>query len=238
MVGRGSTERPDPSAGTFFFEGQAAHLLAVLGLCALMYFACSLPGCTEGVWLGISTTGWLLCTIGNAILHQTYVWVCWRLELQNHWFTRRFGKHAFILYAVPFFAFLILRVALAFALGWSNRGTLGISPQLGGAVSILLLFPAIYLMVSIRRFFGFTRAAGIDHFDEKVRSVGLVRKGIFRWSPNAMYVFGFLLLWVPGFLFQSTAALVAAGFGHAYIWVHYYCTEKPDMRRIYGHIAP
>ena len=34
-----------------------------------------------------------------------------------------------------------------------------------------------------------------------------------------------------GYLF---VALAVALFQHAYIWVHYYCTEKPDMRRIYG----
>jgi hypothetical protein len=28
--------------------------------------------------------------------------------------------------------------------------------------------------------------------------------------------------------------MVAAVFGHLYIWVHYFTTELPDMRRIYG----
>ena len=45
-----------------------------------------------------------------------------------------------------------------------------------------------------------------------------------------MYVLGFFMLWVPAFLFQSTAAMVIAAFSHAYIWVHYYATEKPDMK--------
>jgi protein-S-isoprenylcysteine O-methyltransferase Ste14 len=67
-----------------------------------------------------------------------------------------------------------------------------------------------------------------------VRSQPLVREGIFAWAPNAMYIFGFLLLWIPPFLFQSVTALVVAAFGHAYIWVHYFFTEKPDMQLIYG----
>jgi hypothetical protein len=62
----------------------------------------------------------------------------------------------------------------------------------------------------------------------------MVNKGIFRWSANAMYVYGFLLLWIPAFVWQSAAALVAAVFSHIYIWVHYYATERPDMNRIYG----
>ena len=30
------------------------------------------------------------------------------------------------------------------------------------------------------------------------------------------------------------AALVVAMFSHAYIWVHYFCTERPELRVIYG----
>jgi hypothetical protein len=43
-----------------------------------------------------------------------------------------------------------------------------------------------------------------------------------------------LILWVPGLWWASPAALVVALFNHLYIWVHYYATERPDMRRIYG----
>jgi hypothetical protein len=74
----------------------------------------------------------------------------------------------------------------------------------------------------------------MDHFDPGYRNLPMVREGIFRFSPNAMYVFGFLAMWIPAFLFQSLTALVIAAFSHAYIWVHYYATEKPDMARIYG----
>jgi hypothetical protein len=61
-----------------------------------------------------------------------------------------------------------------------------------------------------------------------------VKEGIFRYSSNAMYVYGFLILWIPGFWWRSQAALLAALFNHAYIWVHYSCTELPDIRLIYG----
>jgi hypothetical protein len=49
-----------------------------------------------------------------------------------------------------------------------------------------------------------------------------------------MYVFGLLLLWVPGLVAQSSAALGVALFSHAYIWAHYLFTERPDMQQIYG----
>jgi hypothetical protein len=38
-------------------------------------------------------------------------------------------------------------------------------------------------------------------------------------------------------LLLSQAALLAALFNHLYIWVHYYSTELPDIRHIYGAAA-
>ena len=49
-----------------------------------------------------------------------------------------------------------------------------------------------------------------------------------------MYVFGLLILWLPGLLMASKAALLAALFGHVYIWVHYFTVELHDMKYIYG----
>ena len=49
-----------------------------------------------------------------------------------------------------------------------------------------------------------------------------------------MYWFAFLTLWVIAVAGASWAGLVVAAFSHAYIWVHYFCTERPDMKLIYG----
>lgn len=220
------------------FEGQLAHLVWVVVLVGAVYGAAELlPGFKTGAFLGVSTTTWAVLAVGNAIAHQVYVWLCWRLELDGQRLTRAFDERAFSLYQAGFAVLILLRPLLAFALAWSNRGTLtmfAMAPWLGYAIALVLLVPGVYLIYSVRRYFGFARAFGIDHFDAAYRDVDLVRGGIFKWSPNAMYVFGFAILWVPAFLFQSVAALVLAAFSHAYIWVHYYCTEKPDMRRIYG----
>jgi protein-S-isoprenylcysteine O-methyltransferase Ste14 len=94
--------------------------------------------------------------------------------------------------------------------------------------------PVLYLLYSVGRYFTFERAFGADHFDPAVRMLPLVRAGIFRFTPNAMYVFGFLLLWIPALWWGSAAGLAAAIFNHAYIWVHYVATERPDLRRLYG----
>lgn len=217
-----------------FFEGQRIHFVALVVLVAAVWELSALPGFADGEFLGLSTMAWAVLAIGDAVLHQVYVWFCWRAELHGQTLTRWFGGKAFPLYAILFTVLFAARPVLAFALGWSNRGSLDIHPWLGWGIALVLFVPAVYLMISIRRYFSFRRAFGIDHFEAEYRTLPMVREGIFRFSPNAMYVFGFFMLWVPAFLFQSTAAMVIAGFSHAYIWVHYHATEKPDMKRIYG----
>jgi hypothetical protein len=81
------------------------------------------------------------------------------------------------------------------------------------------------------------RLFGADHFDPSVRALPFVRGDIFRFTSNGMYVFGFLLLWVPGLWWASAGVLSAALFNHPYIWVHDFATERPDIARIYGGCA-
>ena len=101
-------------------------------------------------------------------------------------------------------------------------------------LSWLLLIPAVYLFYSVKKYFGFDRAFGIDHFyPEEYKLKPFVDQGIFKYTRNGMYTFGFFLVWVPGFLLQSRAALLLALFSHLYIWVHYYFTELPDIKIIY-----
>ncbi|MCW9033268.1 MAG: phosphatidylethanolamine N-methyltransferase family protein [Rhodospirillales bacterium] len=217
-----------------FFEGQVLHFTGLLLLLCALYFAVQTTEMQQGSFLGLQTTDWIVLAAGNAIAHQVYVWLCWRWELYSQGVTSTFGEKAFLLYKIVFSILIILRPVLAFLLGWSNRGSLDINPWVGYGVSLVLFLPAIYMMYSVVHFFTFNRAFGIDHFDASYRKAPLVRDGIFKWTPNAMYVFGFFILWVPAFLFQSQAALVAAAFSHVYIWIHYFATEKPDMKRIYG----
>jgi hypothetical protein len=61
-----------------------------------------------------------------------------------------------------------------------------------------------------------------------------VREGIFRFNANGMYTFGMMVLYIPALWYASRPALVSAVFAHIYIWVHYFTTERPDIRRIYG----
>ena len=61
-----------------------------------------------------------------------------------------------------------------------------------------------------------------------------MRRGIFRFTRNAMYTWAFMIFWILALVYGSRAGLVLAAFSHAYIWVHYLATERPDLRRIYG----
>ena len=198
-----------------------------------VYLTKDLTGITGGSFLGVSTTAWAVLAIADAVIHQIYVWFCWRAELYNQALTRWFGGKAFVLYATLFTILFVARPLIAFSLGWANRGTLGLDPWLGYGISLVLFLPVVFMVYSIINYFSFRRAFGIDHFDPALQNAPLIRQGIFRWSPNSMHVFGFFALWILAFLFQSVTALVIAGFSHAYIWVHYFATEKPDMVRIY-----
>lgn len=216
------------------FVGQSAHafLLFSLGVCILL--AADLPGFFEGEYGGLPTQTWFVLVVVNAVVHQLYVWFCWRIELHARGMSRVFGRWAFPVYASFFTVLILARPVLVTMLAISNAATLPIGEELARVIAVVLAMPVVYLGYSIRRYFGFARAFGIDHFDPAYRPLPLVRGGIFRLTPNAMYTFGFLLLWIPAFYFRSVAAVVAAAFSHAYIWVHYLTTEKPDMEVIYG----
>ena len=111
--------------------------------------------------------------------------------------------------------------------------TINIGNNLSYLICLLLLIPGVYGQYSVFKYFGINKAFGYDHFDpEKFKHTPFVSKGIFKYTPNGMYTFVFLLLWIPGVLFQSKAALLAALFQHIYIWIHYYFTELPDIKFI------
>lgn len=214
-------------------EGQLLHLVLLAALLAGVV-ALAHGGVLAGSFLGVTTPVWLWASVLAAILHQVYVAFTWRAELHHKLLTRWFGARAFSRYRAAFVALILLRPLTLIVLAISNRGTLPIPPALGVAIAVVCFLPGMWLLHSIRRYFTFDRAFGIDHFDPAWRHVPLVREGIFGVVPNAMYVLGFLALWGVACLLRSQAALLVAAFEHLYIQVHYLCTERPDMRVIYG----
>jgi protein-S-isoprenylcysteine O-methyltransferase Ste14 len=222
------------SQARLIFERQWLHLLLLAALLLGVALARRLDGVRTGQLWGVATPAWFWLAIALAIMHQAYVWFCWRIQLHGSRLTRILSDLGFPVYAAGFSALGISRAVAVFLLAISNRDTM---PGNLTALRCLAAIAAIlsgYLFYSVVRYFSFKRALGIDHFDASYRSRPFVRKGIFRFTRNGMYVFGFLLLWVPALWLASLAALVVALFNHLYIWVHYSSTELPDMRRIYG----
>lgn len=217
-----------------FFNKQGWHFLALAALLAAAALIFGWIDADQGKLWGLSTTGWFWLTILIPVIHQIYVWLGWRAELGSQWFTKRWGEKAIRVFGAGFMPLFAGRVIFLILLAISNAGSLEIPIWLRILLGFILTIPSIYLGYSVTRYFGLTRALGADHFDPAYRTMSFVRKGIFKYTSNGMYIYGFFVLWAIGFAFASKAALIAAGFNHLYIWIHYFTVEKPDMAVIYG----
>ena len=214
-------------------EKQGYHLFFLV-LLLLGLSAAARGDVLDGSLWSLSTRTWLWLSILVPVIHQMYVVICWRAELYYNLLSKTFGERAFSIWSVGFMILFIARPVTVLGLAAANRGTLSVPLWLSGLLSLLIFALGVYLFYSVIKYFGMERALGIDHFEPDVyRDKPFVKQGIFKWSSNSMYLFGILLLWIPGLLFLSKAALLAALFNHLYIWVHYYFTEAPDMRFIY-----
>lgn len=203
--------------------GQTLHFTCLTALLALVWV----------VWNDLAEPHPAVFWTGVAVpvVHQVFVWLAWRLELRNG---ATSGSIGFRCYVLVFFVLFVGRFVSLAALAWLDRGSLRLPalPQI--IFTILLATPAIYAGYSVQRYFGMVRAAGADHFDPRYRDMPLVKQGIFRFTNNGMYLYAFLSFWAIGVGFNSIAAVVVAAFSHAYIWVHFFATEKPDMEFLYA----
>jgi hypothetical protein len=205
------------------WTGQRLHAICLLPLLAVVW----------AIWtyLGKPFSFVFWTAVAFPIIHQVFVWIAWRLELLSSATSKTIGFGG---YVASFFLLFGGRFISLLILAWMDRGSLSLQilPQI-----VLTGIPAVlgvYAMYSVMRFFGMARAAGADHFDPRYCNMPFVREGIFRFTSNGMYLYAFLLFWAIAFGFNSSAALTVAAFSHAYIWVHYYATEKPDMDYLYS----
>jgi hypothetical protein len=217
------------------FEWQWLHALALAVGLPVLWLVSMNCGCFHrGELWGISTWNWFWISVEIPIAHQIFVWFSWRSELHRNLISRIFGRLGFSAYATVFTFFLVARLVSVTALSLASRETLPVNPFALKFAAVVIGFPVAYLMYSVARYFTITRAYGADHFDDAYRAKPLIREGIFRFTSNGMYTFGLMVLYLPALWYASRPALVAAVFGHLYIWVHYFATELPDLRRIYG----
>jgi hypothetical protein len=219
------------------FRYQLWHLLSLIVLTAAVFIIVHTDReIMKGALWGITTEGWFWLGIAVPIVHQIYVWLIWRLELFKRTFTSRWGvEQAFNAYAAVFTVLFVSRLIYTIIVAYSSRWTLDIKPLISLIIAAIIIPIVIYLIYSIKEYFTFQRAFGIDHFDKNYNEP-YVKGGIFRYTDNGMYIYGLMILYLPGLLLFSKAAIIVAIFNHVYIWVHYYCTERPDMQTIYGKV--
>jgi hypothetical protein len=215
------------------WRGQLSHLLLLVALLPGVWAIAS-PVLDGGEWLGVDERIWLLAGVLVPVVQQIAVALTWRSQLSHSLLTRIFGDAGFVVWGILFYPLLIARPLAVIGLAVADAGSLAMDRWLGRVVGVLLLVPTVWTMHSVKIHFGFARALGGDHFFERYRAMPMVRGGAFAWSSNAMYAFVFLGLWGIALIAGSQAALAVALFQHAYIWVHWYCTEQPDAVVLYG----
>lgn len=219
------------------FKKQGWHFLSLAVLLTTVIFLARDEVLAGQLW-GIHTQIWFWFAIAVPVTHQIVVAIIWRGQLYHNWMRNAFGQNGFIVYKIIFTILFVARPISILLLGISNYDTLACPTALMYGVAVVLLAPFAYTMYSVARYFGINRAYGIDHFEpELYHDKSFVKQGMFKYTDNAMYKFGSLILWSIALFTMSSAALLAAVFNHLYIWVHFYFTELPDIRHIYSERA-
>ncbi len=213
------------------FRGQVQHIMlaALLGIGAV-----SILHGTDTKILGLDGRDWAVATIFVAIIHQSLVAIVWRLQLHFGLMVGLFGARALRVWGAIFLPFMAIRPTMTIVAGLADQGTLSGNRNFQLVVGVLLVLVAVWAMHSVIKYFTIPRALGGDHFFDDYLNMPLVDKGAFKVTSNAMYGVVFLGLWGIALLTGSWNALALALFQHAYIWVHMYCTEGPDMKTLYG----
>ena len=213
---------------SFFFKHQIWHLGGTVLLFYIGVQIVNLEGNSK-IFLGGYTKEWFMLAMSIPLVHQTYVWICWRSELCWKSISNTIG---FKTYVIILFILIISRLS-AIVLCFLDYGSLYKPGWLAWSIAIIIFIPGAYTMYSVKKYFGFLRAAGADHFDTKYRNMPFERRGIFKWTPNAMYVFAIGIPFSFAVATGSNSMFIIAIYTYISIWLHYFCTEKEDFKVIY-----
>ena len=213
----------------FFFKGQIWHLG---GTIILFYVGTQFVDLESNskIFLGGYTKDWFIIAMAIPLVHQAYVWICWRSELCWNSISNKIGFKG---YVIIFFVLMISRLS-AIVLCFIDYGSLYTPGWFTWILAIIIFIPGAYTIYSIKKYFGFLRAAGADHFDPKYRDMPFERRGIFKWTPNAMYVFAIGIPFAFATATGSKLMFIVAIYTYISIWLHYFFTEKEDFKAIYG----
>ena len=213
----------------FFFKRQIWHIGGTIVLFFIGVQIVDLDNNTS-TFLGISALSWFMIGMAIPLLHQVYIWLCWRSELCWKSISNSIGFKG---YLIVFFILIISRFS-AVILCFVDYGSLYKPGWLAWIISIIIFIPGLYTMYSVKKYFGFIRAAGADHFDLKYKNMSFEKRGIFKWSSNAMYMFGLSIPFAFAISTGSESMFIVSVYSYISIWLHYFCTEKEDFKIIYG----
>ncbi len=203
---------------------QGFHLAGLLFLYLNLYVLLERYGAAQHWGL------WALFTAG---LHQGLVVVIWRRALLSPPVGKKALRARIALFAPAFALLLISRLVVTVLSSRDTAGTM--FPPAEASVIAMVLIAGLcgWTIYSVIRYFGLFRALGADHFVPAYRRLPLVKEGIFRYTPNAMYTFGTLLLLLPGIWYRSGPGVAIGLFHYLAVWIHYWATELPDMAYMY-----
>ena len=213
----------------FFFKHQIWH---IGGTIVLFFIGAQIVDLNNNIntFLGISALRWFMIAMVIPLVHQVYTWLCWRSELCWESISNSIGFKG---YVVVFFILIISRFS-AVILCFVDYGSLYKPGWVAWIVSIIIFIPGVYTMYSVKQYFGFIRAAGADHFDLKYKNMSFEKRGIFKWSSNAMYMFGLSIPFAFAISTGSESMFIVSIYSYISVWLHYFCTEKEDFKIIYG----
>lgn len=211
------------------FERQGYHLVVWLVLGGLLVHAAD--GVEAELW-GLRASSWLALSWICAGLHQGWTAVFWRLAL--HGSSAWVRERGFLPFRIGFVAFASVRMLALIPIALATPNTFEVPRALSFGLVVVTTPPILWGLWSVFRWFGITRTFGADHFDPEYRGGQLEQRGIFKYVSNPMYAVILLAIYHPALLVHSRLGLVAAAAHHAFVWTHYLCTERPDLREIYG----
>ena len=218
-----------------FFEKQLWQLLILGALFVSFSLGYELLAVPPGQWLGLTTKQWFLIATISPIIHQIYVWLCWRGELYFKAVTKVFGRHAYQVFSIVFALLIVIRFFSIIGICVADYQSLTMPSAIRYPLAFILHLPALYAIYSVARYFGINRIPGEDHFKpEEYRNKPFIRKGMYKYSANVMYVYVGLIFWATAVLCASKAGLLTTLYMYATVWTHYFCTEKPDIKYIYS----
>ncbi|TCL00019.1 phospholipid methyltransferase [Shimia isoporae] len=214
-------------------EGQPQHLGLAL-LLTVGAFALLSPADEGPRLLWLTAPQWAKISIILAIVHQVVVAFVFRLQLHRALLSRILGERDLEIWTRIFLPLLVARPVTVILTGWADDTSLNEPRWAEWLVGVAFIGLAGWVMHSVFKYFTIRRAVGGDHFRDEIVRMPMVSEGAFKFTSNAMYGLAFLGMWGIALVFDSWNALVVAFFQHCYIWVHWYCTEKPDMEWLYG----